>query len=725
MKRKMIYAFMVTLALILSACGGNSIEDATTGQVPTTPDTNSTGKITTALQGITIDKNTGDVAANIVVTSTYDNTVIATLDKMDLTLGGCTLVGGSVQANPDSITLNTTNPSRNVVLSGKMTDSNCIPTSYQLSATNTLVDNNGKTTVENFIAPSQSVNLSQITINDSSILSLSVATKQLDINESGVENNITVNVLQGSVGAANKNVKITSLSGIIGSFVAQSVVSDAAGDAVFTYTSPNPIVDSNFTVEFCLEDNTSVCDTAKINLTTGEIVTPPEAIDNINYFITFLPNGGVNNLALGTRNNAIVTLIDKDSKVAIPNERIKSITVTSRDASVLKLTPEGGGTPATNIAFGSNRNNVSVLLTADDQNSGLAIVEVIIEYTNLNGVLKTRGQLFSVAVLSGAPTAFSINDDGVGYNANTKQFEHKFIVQATDASGNPIATTGFINVSAMASFAKDATGREILYGRHSGGVSATLSPNSGKATLDLIGLAPFNTSNIKLNRAFVAIFGDVETYEANGKWDIENIISGNTLDLSNEYQGGAHTGLGMAVGYNFRDKFCTSGFEESVVVVDSTDGSYRLDEKGQAFVTLKYDSYMVGKRAMILVNMTGLDPNTGKVLRTGEVHEQTLKFHDFLKGITVSVKGGETKTFRLWGVITTGTGDTHALINSRFSCTETVGTDNISVISRTFSDPTSCVSGGQAFIDYTITTVTGEDGSFVLSECRPDNRPDY
>jgi len=721
MKRKMIYAFMVTIALILSACGGNSIEDVKNVQVPI--DTNGTGKITTSLQGITIDKNTGDVAATIVISSTYASTVVATLNNMDITLGGCSLVNGSIQANPDTVTLTTTTPSRNVVLSGKMTDPNCVPTTYQVSATNTLVDSNGQTTVNSFIGTSQAINSSQITINDSAVLSLSVATKQVDINESGVEKNITVNVLQGSVGAANKSVKITSLSGVVGSFSAQSVISDAAGDAVFTYTSPNPIVDNNFTVEFCLEENASMCDTAKINLITGVIVAAPEPIDNINYFITFVPNGGVNNLALGTRNNAIVTLIDKDTKAPIPNDRITSITVTSKDASVLKLTPEGGGEPATNISFGEKRNNVSVLLTADEKNSGLALIEVIIEYTNLNGVLKTRGQLFSVAVLSGAPTAFSINDDGVGYNEVTKQFEHKFIVQATDASGNPIATTGFINVSAMASFAKDASDREMLYGRHSGGISATLSPNGGKATLDLIGLSPFNTSDIKLNRAFVAIFGDVETYEANGKWDIENIISGNTLDLSNEYQGGAHSGLGMAVGYNFRDKFCTSGFEESVVVVDSTDGTYRLDENGQAFVTLKYDSYMIGKRAMILVNMTGLDPNTGKVLRTGETHEQTLRFHDFMEGKIVSVKGGETVSFRHWGVITTGTADKFPLTNSTFFCDEIEGTDNINIISRTYSDPTSCSAFGQAYIDYLITTKTGEDGTFTLSKCTPSKNP--
>ena len=716
---------MVTLVLVLSACGSNSIENPIGEGTTPSADTNISGNISTALQNITIDKNSGDVIANIKVTSTYVSTVVSTLNNMDISLGGCALVAGSVSANPNTVTLNATAPSNDVVLSGKMVDPNCVPTSYQLSGTNVL-EENGQTITETFVAESGLIDLESITFEDSSILKLEVLTKQVDINESGDQKDITLRVTQGNVGITDKEIKLVGTVNV-GSFSTLTTQSDSAGDAIFKYTSPSPIIDNNFTVEFCLEENISICDTAQINLTTSVIGPSVEPIDNINYFISFVPNGGTNNLALGTRNNAIVTLIDKDTKAPIPNERIKGITVTSKDLSVLKLTPEGGGTPSASIAFPEKRNPVSVLLTADKLNSGLAIVEVIIEYTNLNGVLKTRGQLFSVAVLSGEATAFSINDKGVNYNDVTKQFEHDFIVQATDASSNPIATTGFINVSAMASFAKDTTGRELLYGRHSGGVSATLSPNNGTAMLELVGgLTPFNTTNIKKNRAFVAIGGDVETYEANGKWNIDEIISENTLTLSNEYSGETHTGLDMAVGYNFRDKFCTSLHEESVIVVDSTDGTYLLDEKGQAVVTLKYDYYMIGKRALILVNMTGLNPNTGAVKRTGEVHEQTLRFHDPLEGKIVSVNAGETVSFRHWGVIETGTNDKHRLENSRFSCDEIEGTDNIGVISRSFSDPESCASNGQAYIDYVVTTLDGgEDGTFALSKCSPEDNPNF
>ena len=717
MNKKSIYTLLIVLTLFLSSCGSNNKEDGTA-------DGSILGKITTVLKNMTIDKDNGNVSANVGVTSTYASTVSVTLTGLDIVLGGCTLIPGTVISNPDTVTLDSNTPTKDVVLTGTMVDPSCVPTSYQLTGTNTLVQN-GQTTTESFTTDVVTIPPESIDFEDISLLKLEILDKQLDINVSDVEKPIRIRVTQGSIGIKNQKVKVVSTVPA-GSFLASDVISDDAGDAVFTYKAPNPMVDNNFSVQFCLEDNGEICDTANIHLTTSVIIPPINLIDDINYFITFVPNGGVYNLALDARNNTLISLIDKDTKESIPNSRIKSITLKSQDKTILKLTPEGGGAPVGSINFGGGRNDVSALMTADKINAGLAPVEVIIEYFNLNGVLKTRGQLFTIAVLSGEPTAFSINGNGVVYNATTKQFEHKFIVQATDASSNPISSTGIINVSAMASFAKDATNREILYGRFSGGVSATLSPDNDKAILELTtgGLTPFNTTNIKENRAFVAVFGDVETYEANGKWNLEKgSLAGDTLKLNNSYSGEVHADLGMAVGYNFRDKFCTSAFEESVIVVDSTDGTYQLNEDGQAVVTLKHDAYMIGKRAMILVNMTGLNPNTGEIKRTGEVHDVTLKHHLHLVGESFPIpKNGLNVSITLPGLINTGGIDEYAVINSTFSCLVKLdaGITGISPVTR--NDPSSCVNGGRAFISYEV-NASGDGGTVTFEKCQVNNEP--
>jgi hypothetical protein len=176
----------------------------------------------------------------------------------------------------------------------------------------------------------------------------------------------------------------------------------------------------------------------------------------------------------------------------------------------------------------------------------------------------------------------------------------------------------------------------------------------------------------------------------------------------------------LAIGYNYRDKICTNTYEEAVVYIDSADGKYTLDEDGKAVVVVKHDAYMIGKRIMLMVNMTGLNPNNNQVLRSGEVHETTLRFHKPLIGATFSVGKGETKTVTLLGTIDTGVDtDRWALINSNFSCK--VKKDNVNILSFSENNVTDC-NTPRAFLQYTITTVdNNKEGSLTLSECTPDD----
>jgi len=727
MNKKSIYAIFLALALVLSACGSNEKEDGLSsggaGSV--------SGNINSTIVGMTIDTSNGNFSTDITVSSGYADSVVATLNNMDILLNSCPLVPGTLSVIPNSVVLDSTNTSKNLTITGTLQDPTCKPTSYQVKGTTVLVQG-GVTTTESFTTKSTNIPSNLIIYENVTNLKLEVLDKRIDINETAIIKPIRLRVTKGNLGTPKKGIKISSTV-THGSFASLVVETDDAGDAIFNYTSPASMVDNNLTVKFCLEEDPLVCDTTVINLTTTAIIPPVELIDDINYFITFVPTGGAYNLSLNARNNAIVTLIDKDTKAPIADSSIKSITVTSQDPSILKLTPEGGGVPVASIGPLSGRNGISVLMTADKTNAGLAPIAVIIEYTNKNGQLQTRGQLFSMAIISGEPTAFSINSAGVEYNTATKQFEHKFIVQATDASSNPINNTGVINVSAMASFAKDADGREMLYGRFSdtrlpisGKITANLTPDGDTARLDLVGgLSPFNANDIDENRAFVAVFGGVNTYEANGKWNIEKgSMAGNTLKLSNAYAGEAYTGLGMAVGYNFRDKFCSNAYEEAVIVVDSTDGTYQLNEDGQAVVTVKHDAYMIGKRVMLMVNMTGLNPETDEVLRSGEVHEVTLSHHLPLKGNTFPINKNATKQrITLPGVIDTGS-DLYSVINSTFSCVIKTAEGITGIALADINNPASCAGNGVAYLTYEV-NASADGGSVTFEDCQVDDEPKF
>ena len=725
MNKKIIYAFFLTLVLVISGCGSNEIEDGLTHGGTATNGGTASGGITTALSSLSIDKSSGDISINVDLTSTYGHGVTSTLSDMNLALGNCLLRPETVTLNPASLILDKTTPTKSIEVTGTMADPSCVPSNFYVKGANSVVENGGTTQIP-FQTNTVAINSRDINFKDISLVEIEVLDTQVDLNQSKEEKKIRVRVSKGSIGVKNKKIKVTSLVSE-GSFLSTNTLSDDAGDAVFTYVAPDTITDTSFEVQFCLEDDAKVCGVTKINLTTSVIVPPVEVIDDINYFITFVPQGGAYNLSLNARNNAVLTLIDKDTKTAIPSSSIKNITVTSKDASILKLAPEKGGTPVSNIKFTGGRNPVKVLMVADSLKSGLAHIEVVVEYTNKNGQLQTRGQLFSIAVLSGEPTAFSINSDGVEYNSATKQFEHKFIVQATDASSNPISSTGVISVSAMASFAKDASGREILYGRFSGGISATLAPDAGTGRLDLVGgAAPLTTANIKEHRAFVAVFGGVDTYEANGKWNIEKgSMTGTGMKFSNAYKGEAYANLGMAVGYNYRDKICSSAYSESVVVVDSTDGTYQLNEAGQAVVTLKHDAYMIGKRVMILVNMTGLNPQTAEVKRSGEVHEVTLRHHLYLKGESFTIpKNSVNYRITMPGTIDTGGTDEYAVQNSTFDCVVKAdnGITNIQKVAE--NNVSKCDKGGAAFISYEVST-SGDGGTVTFEKCRVNDESKF
>ncbi len=564
--------------------------------------------------------------------------------------------------------------------------------------------------------------------NTTSTMVLNVVTPEggtYAITEADHDYPVILKAMDGNETLTGKVVKIMTAD-FVGSFSVQQATTDETGKATFTYRSPGNIdVNTTFTVAFALEEDGNVGAVVSFKIGSGGGNTDTNiTVDKINYGIVFEPADGAFNLPLGKehKKSARIKLINIDTNASIDNSKVRSITITSKDPTVMKLTPEDGGLATSSVTFNGN-NDVTIQMVPSDTVSGLAPLVISITYVDLNGNEKTMTATYSMSVLAGPPSAFSINSAGISYNFETKQFEHKYLVQAVDNSGNPIASEGIINVSAMASFAKDATGREMLYGRYADqneSITATLSSDNNKGQIVMSGIAPFDTAHVDKDRAFVALFGDVNSYEASGKWNIDSILGNDSLGFSNQYLGGDYSGLGLAVGYNYRDKFCSSGYEESVVIVDSTDGTYVLNKEGKAFVTLKFDSYMIGKRIAILVNMIGYDPATGELRRSGEVKFTTEHFNKHLKGGTREVEkesaGGSVFVY-IPGVIDTGTDDWWSVRNSTFSCK--VNLQDAHIVSGPYrNDPDACIN---TYFGYIVSADKNDtDGSITFSECQVD-----
>jgi hypothetical protein len=424
-------------------------------------------------------------------------------------------------------------------------------------------------------------------------------------------------------------------------------------------------------------------------------------------------------LSLGNR-DLNTTIVNTSSD--FQKENVNSITIESNDASKIQLIePSDYLTDSekwkTQLTF-KNINDVDLYIQTYDT-SGVVNLNVIIEYTNNrdeNHKIKTTT---SITVLSGEPTAFSINSAGVVYNLETKWFENKFLISASDKYNNPINIPSKINVSAMADF-RDANGDgiQILHGKFNP-LENRLSKNDNRASFQTADNTIFQDINIE--RDYLLLFGDVTASEALGKWDIEDATS-DTLFLKDRYSGDEHTDLGFAIGHNYLKEICSSESKEWEVKIDSTDKNYQLDDEGKTYVTLKFPPYMIGKKIALSVNFSG------KESRSGEVDFATLHSFEGVKlpeDITIESNATALHNINIRHSfqIDTGTDDLWFVRNSGVRCTIT--TENISGFgmidtlhssNKPITDISQCGTDNISFFDISIKLIDEEKGGSIKFE---------
>jgi len=335
--------------------------------------------------------------------------------------------------------------------------------------------------------------------------------------------------------------------------------------------------------------------------------------------------------------------------------------------------------------------------------------------------------------MSGPPTAFSINTAGVSYNSETKWFENKFLISAVDRYNNIVNISPTIYVSAMTGFTRDSNGKEVLYGNF-GEVEGKLNVDKESK------VASFEANNtifdnIDVNRDYLYVFGKVDDYEALGKWDIDRFESSHTrttLALSDAFNGENHDKLGFALGHNYIIDPGSSESAEWQVKIDSTDGKYQLDEEGKAFVTLKFPPYIIGKRIALAVNFLGKTPETGKILRSGEVKFKTLSsFKGVLTPDSITVEkdtiGSVSKSRAFY--VDTGTEDRWRILNSHVSCR--TKSDNLRIVGfrqntivSTIDEFKANANSYAAYWSLELELIdTTKSGSYSFSECQVRTLP--
>jgi len=455
------------------------------------------------------------------------------------------------------------------------------------------------------------------------------------------------------------------------------------------------------------------------------------SVDTINYAIKFsLEDEDVMKFNLEDKKSFKVALIDKDSGSYITNKQIDKITVTSKQPKLLKLFDADTNIVASEELIYENKNYNTIYVQTFTY-SGLADIDIRIEYHNTKGNAEVIQKTYSTMVLSGPPTAFSINSAGVSYNFDTKWFENKFLISAVDRYNNIVNISPTIYVSAMTGFTRDSNGKEVLYGNF-GNVKGKLNVDkeSKSATFEANSTV---FDNIDVNRDYIYVFGKVDDYEALGKWDIDKYENTDTtLALSEAFNGENHDKLGFALGHNYLIDPGSSESGEWQVKIDSTDGKYQLDEEGKAFVTLKFPVYLIGKRTALAVNFLGKTPETGKILRSGEVKFKTLRsFQGVHTPEPISIEKdtvGTVVEYRDF-YINTGTADKWRVLNSHVNCI--TKSSNVRVVgfseNKIVSTIDEFIANGKTYGAYWRLELALKDttkgGSYNFSECQVRNRP--
>jgi hypothetical protein len=451
------------------------------------------------------------------------------------------------------------------------------------------------------------------------------------------------------------------------------------------------------------------------------------------YEVLLVAQNGSSKIKLNSEKRYKLSLGVKDENRTVVNtnsdfqeERVNHITIRSNDPSKIQLIlPKNYHTDhemwQKELNF-DNLNDVDLFIKTFNT-SGVVNLDVIIEYTNNQGEKHKIETTTSLTVLSGEPTAFSINSAGVSYNEETKWFENKFMISASDKYNNPINIPSKINVTAMADFRDNyGEGKRILHGSFNP-IKNTLSQyEEGKA---LFRVAQSNIfRDIDIERDYLLLFGDITTNEALGKWDIED-SSGDSLFLRDIYHGNKHENLGFAVGHNYLKDPCSNESKEWELKIDSLDQNYQLDEEGKTYVMLKFPPYLIGKTVALSVNFSGENG------RTGEVSFHTL--HSF-QGVKppedITIDANETALapihFYHELAVDTGTDDYWWIKNSGVSCTiETENimgfgaVDTISSQNRPISDISQCSQDNIAFFNFNIKLKDEEkSGSISFKKCQ-------
>ncbi len=482
------------------------------------------------------------------------------------------------------------------------------------------------------------------------------------------------------------------------------------GKAIFNYTGPKnlkALVDNNDTSTifgfYHSSSNTSVNNfTLTYNPLADQIILETYTIKS-----SLLDS----NITLGLESSKFISFyVENNAGTKVDDSKMTSTIVEVLNTPIADLKDTLGNSGDTLTFLGDN--DVSLSIESNTM-SGLVPIKVTSAFQDANDVNVTIVEVFNIVVLSGPPTAISISYAGTSQDKEYAKFQENLVVTVTDKYFNPVNTHPAISVGTIVGYAKDAVTGNNIYHLPNSATTGTLNPTTKIFSVN----NGMDFSSVDDYNDVLVTFGNGYTYDAAGKWDFttSGAASSNELAILDDYDSNVtRSNLGFAVGNNYRQDTCRQG-AEWLGNIRSADGTYKLDSRGMAKLTLDYDYYLTGKDVVVWVNIVGLTAKTGTVGKIGEAKEFTLRgtgFEDFSASVSAGVAN---VTYRL-PVEISATGEWYR--NANFSYKLTLS-DNLTLnaLSSSNTNIDNCAqSDGIAYVDVTVTENEAKAGTITISD---------
>lgn len=384
----------------------------------------------------------------------------------------------------------------------------------------------------------------------------------------------------------------------------------------------------------------------------------------------------------------------------ISDSDMTSLSITLKNPALGELRDIDGNTGDT-LSFTTN--NASVSLKSNTV-SGIMPIYVVANFLDSNGSTQTLDYTFSMTILSGPPTAMSINYKSTSHNKDNAKFIDTMVVTITDKYSNRVNTNPSVFAAAVVGYAaEDDTNASTiaatkLYIPKTDAKAATMDPTANTFTTTA------NLSNVDIYNDFVMTYGTGYQYNFSGKWDFDS-ISGTgpyTLNLVDKMYGkSSQSNIGFVIGHNYREDFCdvwsTNTKVAYVIVKDD-----QFDNEGNAHIDIHYNYYLTGKDIAVGVDAVGYTADGNITSKFGGLKRHTLRSTGFYPDQQCTISAGTTRNCKI-GIRITDTDQ--YLKNANFGYELILG-DKIKInsVSTNMSNIYDCsTSNGIAYVDYNVT----------------------